>query len=162
MKKVLGGLLVATAVVSLAACSGGEKKASSDVSIKDRYELDEKTPAWKLDKKKEPTKIKWYINSDWTALPFGKDVTTAQIKKDLNVDIEFISGDDSKLNAMISSGDMPDIVTLTEKTGQAALKADSWAYSLNDLAKKYDPYLMKVVNQDTFKWYALEDGKTYG
>ena len=21
---------------------------------------------------------------------------------------------------------------------------------------------MKVVNQDTFKWYALEDGKTYG
>ena len=42
MKKVLGGLLVATAVVSLAACSGGEKKASSDVSIKDRYELDEK------------------------------------------------------------------------------------------------------------------------
>ena len=95
-------------------------------------------------------------------MPFGKDVTTAQIKKDLNVDIEFISGDDSKLNAMISSGDMPDIVTLTEKTGQAALKADSWAYSLNDLAKKYDPYLMKVVNQDTFKWYALEDGKTYG
>ena len=83
-------------------------------------------------------------------------MTTAQIKKDLNVDIEFISGDDSKLNAMISSGDMPDIVTLTEKTGQAALKADSWAYSLNDLAKKYDPYLMKVVNQDTFKWYALE------
>ena len=70
MKKVLGGLLVATAVVSLAACSGGEK-ASSDVSM-DRYELDEKTPAWKLDKKKEPTKIKWYINSDWTALPFGK------------------------------------------------------------------------------------------
>lgn len=53
-------------------------------------------------------------------------MTTAQIKKDLNVDIEFISGDDSKLNAMISSGDMPDIVTLTEKTGQAALKADSW------------------------------------
>ena len=71
MKKVLGGLLVATAVVSLAACSGGEKKASSDVS-KDRYELDEKTPAWKLDKKKEPTKIKWYINSDWTALPLEK------------------------------------------------------------------------------------------
>lgn len=66
-------------------------------------------------------------------------MTTAQIKKDLNVDIEFISGDDSKLNAMISSGDMPDIVTLTEKTGQAALKADSWAYSLNDLAKNMTP-----------------------
>lgn len=50
-------------------------------------------------------------------------MTTAQIKKDLNVDIEFISGDDSKLNAMISSGDMPDIVTLTEKTGQANIES---------------------------------------
>ena len=34
MKKVLGGLLVATAVVSLAACSGGKKKASSDVQLR--------------------------------------------------------------------------------------------------------------------------------
>ena len=71
---------MATAVVSLAACSGGKRKLAQ-MSQLDRYELDEKTPAWKLDKKKEPTKIKWYINSDWTALPFGKDVTTAQIKK---------------------------------------------------------------------------------
>ena len=54
------------------------------------------------------------------------------------MDIEFISGDDSKLNAMISSGDMPDIVTLTEKLDKR-LKADSWAYSLNDLAKNMTP-----------------------
>ncbi len=162
MKRMIGGILVATALFSLAACGGNDKEAGEDFSISDRYTLDENTPAWKLDKKEETTKIKWYINSDWTSLPFGKDVTTAQIKKDLNIDIEFVSGDDSKLNAMISSGDMPDIVTLTEKTGQAALKANSWAYSLNDLAKKYDPYLLKVVNQDTFKWYALEDGNTYG
>ncbi|MDF0478977.1 sugar ABC transporter substrate-binding protein [Vagococcus sp. PNs007] len=162
MKKILGGLLVTTAVFGLTACGSGDKKAGSDVSIKDRYELDEKTPAWKLDKKEETTKIRWYINSAWTSLPFGKDVTTAQIKKDLNMDIEFISGDDSKLNAMISSGDMPDIVTLTSMTGQAAVKANSWALPLNDLAEKYDPYLMNVVNKDTFKWYALDDGKTYG
>ncbi|WP_195493349.1 type 2 periplasmic-binding domain-containing protein [Enterococcus gallinarum] len=163
MKKVLGSLLAATALLSLAACGGNSDDASSsDFSIKDRYELDEKTPAWKLDTKKEPTKITWYINSDWTALPFGEDVTTAQIKKDLNIDIEFISGDDSKLNALISSGDMPDIVTLMDKTSQAATKADSWAYSLNDLAKKYDPYLLNVVTEDTFNWFALDDGKTYG
>ena len=89
----------------------------------------------KLDKKEETTKIKWYINSDWTSLPFWKRCNDCSNQKDLNIDIEFVSGDDSKLNAMISSGDMPDIVTLTEKTGQAALKANSWAYSLNDLAK---------------------------
>lgn len=163
MKKLVTGSLLAASLFALAACGGGSKdKDSADFSIKDRYELDEKTPAWKLDNKKETTKITWYINSDWTALPFGEDVTTAQIKKDLNIDVEFISGDDSKLNAMISGGDLPDIVTLTNKTGQAALKADSWAYSLNDLAKKYDPYLMNIVNKDTFKWYSLDNGKTYG
>lgn len=161
MKKILSGLLVASALLSLAGCGGGKQK-NVDYSIGNRYKLDENTPAWKLDKKKEPTKIKWYINSDWTSLPFGKDVTTAQIKKDLNIDIEMISGDDSKLNAMISSGDMPDIVTLMDKTSVAATKADTWALSLNDLSKKYDPYLMKVVNKDTFHWYALPNGKTYG
>lgn len=163
MKKILTGTLLAAAVLGLAACeNGGDKDQAADFSIKDRYELDENTPAWKLDKKEETTKIRWYINSDWTALPFGKDVTTAQIKKDLNIDIEFLSGDDSKLNAMISGGDLPDIVTLTSKTGQATLKADSWAYSLNDLAEKYDPYLLKAVTEDTFKWYSLDNGKTYG
>lgn len=163
IKKVIGGLFAATALVTLSACGNNSSNAdSSDFSIKDRYELDKNTPAWKLDNKKESTKITWYINSDWTALPFGEDVTTAQIKKDLNIDIEFISGDDSKLNAMISSGDLPDIVTLNDKTSQAAEKADSWAYSLNDLAKQYDPYLMKAVTEDTFNWYALDNGKTYG
>lgn len=163
MKKVLGSLLTVTALLSLAACGGSSEDASnSDFSIKDRYELDENTPAWQLDTKEETTKITWYINSDWTTLPFGEDVTTAQIKKDLNIEIEFISGDDSKLNALISSGDMPDIVTLMDKTSQAATKADSWAYSLNDLAEQYDPYLMKVVTEDTFNWFALDDGKTYG
>jgi len=39
------------------------------------------------------------------------------------VDIEFISGDDSKLNAMISSGDMPDIVTLTEKNWTSSVES---------------------------------------
>ncbi|KAF1297509.1 sugar ABC transporter substrate-binding protein [Enterococcus sp. JM4C] len=162
MKKLFGSLLAVSVLLSLAACGGKEEKAADDFSIKDRYTLDETTPAWKQDKKEETTKIRWYINSDWTSLPFGEDVTTAQIKKDLNIDIEFISGDDSKLNAMISGGDMPDIVTLTDMTGQAAKKADSWALPLNDLAKKYDPYLMSVVNEDTFKWYALDNGKTYG
>ncbi|MGX7132061.1 sugar ABC transporter substrate-binding protein [Enterococcus songbeiensis] len=165
MKKLFTGTLLAAAILGLAACGSSknnDKSEAKEVSIKDRYKLDDTTPAWKLDTKKETTKITWYINSDWTALPFGEDVTTAQIKKDLNIDIEFISGDDSKLNAMISGGDLPDIVTLTNKTGQAALKADSWAYSLNDLAEKYDPYLMKAVTEDTFKWYSLDDGKTYG
>ncbi|MEM5043959.1 hypothetical protein AACA83_00055, partial [Enterococcus faecalis] len=57
MKKVLGGLLVATAVVSLAAWCGGGKKDSPNVSNKDRDELEEKTPALEVEKKKKTAKI---------------------------------------------------------------------------------------------------------
>ncbi|MFC6314697.1 sugar ABC transporter substrate-binding protein [Lapidilactobacillus achengensis] len=163
MKKLIYGLAAIVATLGLSACGSNKDSGSnSDFSIKDRYTLNANKPAWKLDKKKKTTDITWYINSDWTALPFGKDVTTAQIKKDLNINVKFITGDDSKLNAMISGGDMPDIVTLMDKTSQAAEKANSWASSLNDLAKKYDPYFTKVANKDTMKWFSLSDGKTYG
>lgn len=163
MKKLLSGLAITATVLGLAACGTGSKNsANSDFSIKDRYQLNANKPAWKLDTKKKMTDITWYINSDWSTIPFGTDVTTAKIKKDLNINIKFISGDDSKLNAMISSGDMPDIVTLMDKTSQAAEKAGSWAAPLNDLAKKYDPYFTKVANPDTMKWFSLADKKTYG
>ncbi|MGX6993677.1 sugar ABC transporter substrate-binding protein [Vagococcus penaei] len=163
MKKIVLGLLTASLAVTLAACGGKEKKEEAkDFSIKDRYELDAKTPAWKLDKKKEMTEITWYINADWTTIPFGTDATTKKIKEDLNIDVKFVSGDDAKLNALISSGDLPDIVTLMDKASPAALKADTWALPLNDLGKNYDPYLLETVNQDTFNWFSLDNGKTYG
>ncbi|MFW7368591.1 carbohydrate ABC transporter substrate-binding protein (CUT1 family) [Vagococcus fluvialis] len=162
MKKVALGLLTAGLAVGLVACGGDKKDAGKDFSIKDRYELDENTPAWKLDKKEEVTELTWYINADWKMAPFGEDATTKKIKEDLNIDVKYITGDDAKLNALISSGDMPDIVTLMQKDTPAGNKADKWAYSLNELADKYDPYLNKVVTEDTFNWFALSDGKTYG
>ena len=163
MKKVGLGLLAAGLVLSLAACGGDKKEeAGKTVDLKDRYELDKNTPAWKLDKKEETTELTWYINADWKMNPFGEDATTKKIKEDLNIDVKFVTGDDAKLNALISSGDLPDIVTLMQKDTPAGNKADKWAYSLNELAETYDPYLNEVVTQDTFNWFALEDGKTYG
>jgi putative aldouronate transport system substrate-binding protein len=141
MKKVALGLLTAGLAVGLVACGGDKKDAGKDFSIKDRYELDENTPAWKLDKKEEVTELTWYINADWKMAPFGEDATTKKIKEDLNIDVKYITGDDAKLNALISSGDMPDIVTLMQKDTPAGNKADKWAYSLNELADKYDPFI---------------------
>ncbi|MCM1027195.1 MAG: hypothetical protein NC432_12225 [Roseburia sp.] len=43
-----------------------------------------------------------------------------------------------------------------------ATSASKWAWSLNDLADKYDPYFYEVASQDTLNWFKLEDGKTYG
>ncbi len=163
-------MAVLLAAGSLTAC-GGDKETSSGgpaaqtgedgVVEEGRYTLDENTPAWKLDTK-ENTTLTWYVNAEWWNTDWGNDVVTKKMKEDLNVDIEFIVGDDTKLNTFFAGGEMPDIVTVFDANSTVAQKADTWAYSLQDLADNYDPYFYKVASDQSLSWFALEDGKTYG
>ncbi|QUL53138.1 sugar ABC transporter substrate-binding protein [Paenibacillus tritici] len=156
-------LLLLSAMLVVAGCSsnGGSKKAS-EVSIEDRYTADPETPAWKLDKKSETTELTWYVNADWWNTDFGKDVVTKKIKEDLNINIKFITGDDTKLNTFFAGGDMPDLLTIFDSNSPVVQKAATWALPLNELAEKYDPYFNKVAAADTLNWFQLKDGKTYG
>lgn len=166
-KSLVGSLLIAGALLSLAACGGSKKEDTATKEVKlpdiaDRYTPDKDTPAWQLDKKEETTKLTWYVNADWWNTEYGKDMVTKKIKDDLNVDIKFITGDDTKLNTYFAGGDMPDIVTVFDSNSQVARKADSWALPLQDLAEKYDPYFNTVAREETLNWYKLGDGKSYG
>ncbi|URN95616.1 MAG: sugar ABC transporter substrate-binding protein [Candidatus Pristimantibacillus lignocellulolyticus] len=146
----------------LSACGKGSSNDNEKISIADRYELDENTPAWKLDKKEEMTTLTWYVNADWWNTDYGNDVVTKKIKEDLNIDIKFLTGDDTKLNTFFAGDDMPDIITVLDAKTALVQKANSWAMPLNDLAEQYDPYFFKVAAEDTLNWFKLEDGKTYG
>lgn len=170
MKKILGkqvpklALLTMAAMLTVAGCSsndGGSKK-TADVSLEDRYTVDPETPAWQLDKKSETTELTWYVNADWWNTDFGNDVVTKKIKEDLNINIKFITGDDTKLNTFFAGGEMPDLLTIFDSNSPVVQKAASWALPLNDLAEKYDPYFNKVAAADTVNWFQLADGKTYG
>ncbi len=157
-----GAALLTTALI-LTGCGGGsENEAAAPVSLEGRYELDPETPAWQLDKKAESTALTWYVNADWWNTDFGKDLVTKKIKEDLNVDIQFITGDDTKLNTFFAGGDMPDLITVFDSNSAVAQKAATWALPLNDLAEQYDPYFNKVAAADTLNWFQLKDGKTYG
>lgn len=162
-KSVKFALLTVAAMLVVTGCSsnGGAKKGV-DVSIADRYTVDPETPAWKLDKKAETTELTWYVNADWWNSDFGKDVVTQKIKEDLNINIKFITGDDTKLNTFFAGGDMPDLLTTFDSNSPVVQKAPTWAHSLNDLAEKYDPHFTKVAAADTLNWFQLKDGKTYG
>lgn len=165
-KKIIGGLSLACALVLFSAC-GGESSSSNEkktveIDLSDRYELDQETPAWQLDKKEEVTELTWYVNADWWNDDWGNDVVTKKMEEDLNVKINFIKGDDTNLNTMFSSNDMADIVTIFDSNSQVAQKADNWAYSLDELSEKYDPYWQTVAAEDTLNWFKLADGKTYG
>ena len=156
-------LLLMAAMLAVAGCSsGGGSQKGSDVSIEDRYTVDPETPAWQLDKKAETTDLTWYVNADWWNTDFGKDVVTKKIKEDLNINIKFITGDDTKLNTFFAGGDMPDLLTIFDSNSPVVQKAATWALPLNDLAEKYDPYFNKVAAADTLNWFQLKDGKTYG
>ncbi|WP_172250174.1 sugar ABC transporter substrate-binding protein [Saccharibacillus deserti] len=159
--KLGAGML--TAALMLSGCGGGsDSKEAAPISLEGRYALDPETPAWKSDKKAESTALTWYVNADWWNTDFGKDLVTKKIKEDLNVDIKFITGDDTKLNTFFAGGDMPDLITVFDSNSAVAQKAATWALPLNDLAEQYDPYFNKVAAQDTLNWFQLKDGKTYG
>ncbi|WP_405172685.1 sugar ABC transporter substrate-binding protein [Paenibacillus sp. FSL H8-0280] len=160
--KLLATLL--TTVLMITGCSGGSGGSSEGnwVSIEDRYTVDPEKPAWQLDKKEEATDLTWYVNADWWNTDFGKDIVTKKIKEDLNINIKFITGDDTKLNTFFAGGDMPDLLTVFDSNSPVVQKAATWAMPLNDLAEKYDPYFNKVAAADTLNWFQLADGKTYG
>lgn len=169
VKRALAIMLAATTVCGvLTGC--GEKKeeganlaqtSADGVVDEGRYTLDPETPAWKLDTK-EDTTLSWYVNADWWNTSWGEDVVTKKMKEDLNVNIEFMVGDDTKLNTFFAGEDIPDIITIFDSASSIAQKADSWAYSLTELADNYDPYFYKVASDQTLSWFALGDGKTYG
>ncbi len=169
-KMLFGSVALLGATILLGACSSGDdsgkesskKEKSVDIDISDRYELDASKPAWQLDTKEDVTELTWYVNADWWNDEWGNDIVTKQMEKDLSIKINFIKGDDTNLNTMFSSNDMADIVTIFDSNSQVAQKANSWAYALDDLAEKYDPYWNEVAAEDTMNWFQLDDGKTYG
>ncbi|BDR53351.1 ABC transporter substrate-binding protein [Bombiscardovia nodaiensis] len=163
-RKLLPAALAAlVALTTLTACGVDNAYTKNTVSALPAatYQAKADQPAWKSDKRKD-NKLLWYVNADWWNKSWGKDMVTKQVKKDLNLDIEFVTGDDSKLNTYFAGGDLPDVVTVLDANSRVVKSANNWAYPLEDLAKKYDPYFTKVASKQTLDWYRLKDGKVYG
>ncbi|MGX7418034.1 ABC transporter [Carnobacterium gallinarum] len=163
-KKLMLGLLCGVAVLGLAACgsSGDKKSAGKGVDLPEaRFKPDKEVPSWQKDTDQEAT-IKWYVNFDWYApAGWGKDVVTRKIKEDMNINVEFIVGNDEKLNTMMASGDLPDIMTFDRQL-KVAQDAEKFAIPLSTLAEKYDPYFLEnAAKKDTLKWYTKDDGQIY-
>lgn len=156
---LLSAALLATSVTgTLASVSA----MSVDELPEARFEVDPTVPSWQKDTE-TPASLKWYVNFDWYAQPgWGVDTVTKKIKEDMNIDVEFISGNDENLNTMLAGGDLPDLMTF-DKNLSVAAEADKFALPLNILAETYDPYfLAEAAKQETLQWYTKEDGNIYG
>lgn len=144
------------------ACTSAKEADTASVAAALRYQPDASTPAWQLDKE-TPATLQWYVNAEWWNTEWGNDFITRRIEEDMNIRIEFLKGDSTKLNTMFAGDDLPDILTAFQGEDKAVISsADQWAYSLDELADTYDPYFYQVASKDTLNWLQLEDGKTYG
>ena len=108
----------------------------------------------------------WYINYSWYNTPWGQNAVSQEITKRTGVNINFITpqgNEEEKLNALIASGTLPDLITLGwwEPQMNEIIQGDM-VYALNELADQYDPYFWEVSDPQAVSWYTQSDGNIYG
>lgn len=137
-------------------------KAEADPVMAKQVSAD--TPGWMLHTE-EPVTLDWYVNYSWFKNEWGNNLVSEKITEETGVDVNFItpSGNEvEKLNALIASDSLPDILTIGwwESQLDEMIEKDM-IYPLNELADKYDLYFWKVSDPDTVNWYTKEDGNIY-
>lgn len=109
--------------------------------------------------------LSWYINFSWFTSKWGGNLVSDAITEKTGVSIDFVTpaGEPAdKLNSMIKSDSLPDLITLGWWEGQISEMIDKdMVYPLDELADKYDTYFWKVTNEQTVQWYTSEDGHIY-
>ncbi|MBQ7943686.1 MAG: extracellular solute-binding protein [Lachnospiraceae bacterium] len=109
--------------------------------------------------------LDWYVNYSWFATPWGGNVVSDTITEETGVSVNFISpigNETEKLNALIASDTLPDIITLGywEPQVDEMIQKDM-VYALNELADEYEPYFWEVTDEAAINWYTKADGNIY-
>lgn len=155
-----------TAVLSLAACSGAQalKRASEENTAQTAKVPEGEQMGWKK-KKDTPVTLDWYVNFSWFKTGWGENLVSKKITEETGVSVNFVTpagNETEKLNSMISSDTLPDLVTLGWWEPQTQEMVEKGiVYPLNELADQYDPYFYQVADQDSVEWYTKEDGNLY-
>lgn len=125
---------------------------------------DEDKPGWMLHAD-EPVTLDWYVNYSWFGGQWGKNLVSQKITEETGVNVNFVtpSGtEEDKLNALIASDSLPDIITIGWWEHQLNdIIENDMAYPLNELADEYDIYFWQVTDSDVVNWYTQEDGNIY-
>jgi len=120
------------------------------------------TPSWMLDTDFD-AELTWYVNYIWwPATEPGDRWVTDFIMDEMNVRITWTSGNDEALNAMLASGNLPDIITFGGYNVSLVNDAYMFALPLDVLAAVYDPHFLDIVHPQIQAWMRLDNGHFYG
>ena len=99
---------------------------------------------------------------DWYGKVFDpvNNMADKKLQTETGITINVITGNADKLNALIVSGELPDVVTFDAVASQRLQMEDSgMVLDLEELSEKYAPDLN--VPQSQKDWYRNDDGKWY-
>lgn len=109
--------------------------------------------------------LDWYVNYSWFVTKWGGNVVSDKITEKTGVNVNFVTpigNEEEKLNALIASDSLPDIITLGWWEPQYKEMVDrGLVYPLNELADEYDPYFYEVADKGVLDWYTWPDGNVY-
>ncbi|CAM3477663.1 extracellular solute-binding protein [Marinicrinis lubricantis] len=112
----------------------------------------------------EPVEFSFYGNYDWYTMPeWGGDKATAWIKENMKVNIEAInSGGNAaqKLNTMIASNELPDVIWMERGADVEKLRAAGMLVPYDDYLEKY-PNLKEWLGEEGLNMLRSPDGKVY-
>ncbi|GHT59210.1 hypothetical protein FACS1894109_14700 [Spirochaetia bacterium] len=161
-RKLLLGLALILAASSVFAGGGQSKSSASGAGVKPGTA---DSPGW-MANSQNPVAFDWYVHADWVANSvWGKSKTTQWITKKTGFDVRVITpagNVEERLNAMIATNTLPDLITINAGSEQYRLLVESGLVEpLNKLADQYDPYFYKATNPVTRNWYTEADGNIY-
>lgn len=144
---------------------GSTDNATSGDATSGDTATDETVPGWQANAA-DKVDLTWYINFSWFTTPWGENLISKTITEETGVNIEFVvpAGNEAeKLNSLIASDSLPDLVTLGWWEGQVGqMIEDEMVYALDELAKEYDPYWFEVADSGRIGWFTQDDGHIYG
>lgn len=145
-------------------CGANQKADVLSEETNEEIQSREMIPGWQLHADDKVT-LEWYVNYSWFTTPWGENLVSRTITEETGIDVDFVTpiGNESeKLNAMISSERLPDIITIGwwEPQVDEMINKDM-IYALNELADEYDAYFWEVANPQIMTLNEREDGNVY-
>lgn len=148
-------------VMILAGCSGSKEGSSTGEETSEPTGTPE---SGEFVLGEQPLEFSFYGHYDWYTMPeWGGDQATKWIQENKKVNVVPISSGGNaknKLNTMIVSGELPDVIWMERGADVEKLRAEGMLVPFDDYLDKY-PNLKKWAGDSTIDMLRSPDGKLY-